>query len=61
VCVSVLFLCFPQLKPLEVSNNHHPNTEWHEASVDWTKGVHVLYLQLNYRIRKTLEIQDILD
>lgn len=37
------------------------HTEWHEASVDWTKGVHVLYLQLNYRIRKTLEIQDILD
>lgn len=44
--------------PTTITQTH---TERNEASVDWTKGVHVLYLQLNYRIRKTLEIQDILD
>lgn len=44
--------------PTTITQTH---TERNEASVDWTKVVHVLYLQLNYRIRKTLEIQDILD
>lgn len=58
----VLCQCFPQLKPLEVSNNHHPNTQsGTRHMLTGQKELHVLYLQLNYRIRNTLEIQDILD